>query len=235
MLGKKRINILDKIIKVREEIDNMIEKIIRMVSQFSEMNIESLISWFPQNEKSEIVEAINLSNDLTFIGDIVSLKKNIDINEIDLTKEAIIELVGKYNSKVEKEISLLTSNPEKIKLDTVINFLTKKYTLESYENDEGLQVFVQLEKDTLLNKGYAVIVSELSSQTYKKVESLFDTETVFIYYINNNECGECSTTKDFYVKSCEAILNEYMLIYNLKKEMIEINTIEIKSGGTINE
>ena len=53
MLGKKRINILDKIIKVREEIDNMIEKIIRMVSQFSEMNIESLISWFPQNEKSD--------------------------------------------------------------------------------------------------------------------------------------------------------------------------------------
>lgn len=213
----------------------MIEKIIRMVSQFGETNIESLMSWFPQEEKSIITEQIKSSNDLLLIGDVVSIKKHVNIEEMELTQEMIIRLLEKYNNKVKEEFNRLTSNPEQIKLDTVISFLQNKYILEEYENGDGLCEFVQLEKDTLLNKGYAVIVPELTTEAYEKIDSSFDTETVFIYYINSNQCGECSTTKDFYIKSCEAILNEYMVIYKLKTDMIELKFIENIVGGATNE
>lgn len=213
----------------------MIAKIIRMVSQFGDTKIDSLMSWFPRNEKSEIIEKINSSKELSLIGDVVSLKKSNDINDMDLTKESIIQVIDKYNDKVEKDFIDLTSNPEKLKMDTIIKFLERRYFLEIFENEDGLYIFALLDKDTSLIKGYAVIVSKLTDEIYKKLDSIFNDETVFIYYIESNDYGECRTTKDFYIKSCEAILNEYMINYKLKFETIEIATIGILLGGKINE
>lgn len=213
----------------------MIAKIIRMVSQFGDTKIDSLMSWFPRNEKSEIIEKINSSKELSLIGDVVSLKKSNDINDMDLTKESIIQVIDKYNDKVEKDFIDLTSNPEKLKMDTIIKFLERRYFLEIFENEDGLYIFALLDKDTSLIKGYAVIVSKLTDEIYKKLDSIFNDETVFIYYIESNDYGECRTTKDFYIKSCEAILNEYMVNYKLKFETIEIATIGILLGGKINE
>ena len=213
----------------------MIKKIIRMVSQFGDTKLDSLMSWFPQNETSEVIDKINSANDLILIGDVVSIKKQANIDEMNLTKEEIFQLINKYNSKVEDEFDNLSSNIEKMKLDTVINFLNKKYTLEKYENNDGLEVFVQLEKDTSINKGYVIIVSKLSNEIYEKIDKLFNNETVFVYYINSNEYGECRTTKEFYIKSCKAILDEYMVEYKLESEIIKINTIEVLTGGEINE
>jgi len=209
----------------------MITKIIRMVSQFGEINIESLMSWFPQSEKNQIIEQINASNELSLIGDIVSLKKNLEINELDITKETVTAIIDKYNSKINFEYENLRLNHEDNKLNIIISFLERRYTLEKFIDEDDLHIYISLEKGNSINKRYVVITSIINDKIYEMLDSMFNDETVFIYYIDKNEYGECKTTKDFYIKSCEAILNEYAVTYRLKFETAKIATIETKIGG----
>lgn len=213
----------------------MITKIIRMVSQFGETNIDSLMSWFPQADRNEVIDKITKSNELSLIGDVVSLKKTVSVNELDLSLDTILQLIEKYNNKINSEYESLLVNTEENKLKTVIGFLERRYTLNKFDNEAELHIFVLLEKETLVKKGYAVITSILTENIYERLDSMFNNETVFIYYTDINEYGECRTTKDFYIKSCEAILDEYLITYKLNYETAQIAVIETIIGGNYNE
>jgi len=139
------------------------------------------------------------------------------------------------NNKINSEYESLLVNTEENKLKTVISFLERRYTLEKFNNEVGLHIFVLLEKETRIKKGYAVITSILTEDIYARLDAMFDKETVFIYYTDINEYGECRTTKDFYIKSSEAILDEYLITYKLNYKTAQIAVIEMIIGGNYNE
>lgn len=162
----------------------------------------------------------------------VSKKKSTKVGN-DLSFDNIINLINKYNEKMEEELQLLMGDIESREEDAIYKYLTDRYIVEPYKEYDNATIVSQYDKTTNSPRGYAVITKDFTGELFKQLDSLFEHDMVFIYYTNENHVGIPDTMKEFFLRSTEAILNEYMLDFELKKTTVELAQIGRVDTGEI--
>lgn len=203
-----------------------------MVVKLGDMTLEALHTWFPEETIEELKNIINQSEKLVLSGNKVALKEvKVHEKKENITYDELIDLINDYNDKTEEEFEKLNSRKDLLKIKAVVAFLEEKYDIRPYKNDKLDHVFRLYQKGTDILLGYAVIVPVLNEDICKIIDSLFDIEMVFIYCTEKNEVGELDTLKEFFIKPCEMIIQNYAVSYKLEKIPQQILKItEIREG-----
>lgn len=232
--------IQDKVL-IQEDIIAEELNVIKNITATGEICIESGISQtssskaYTQLKNSisptgAIIKSFNSEN-LIELRD-VSKKKSTKVGS-DLSFEKVLNLIDKYNEKMEEELKKLMGDLETRKEDAIYQYLTDRYTIEPYKKYDATVIVSQFDKITNSMRGYAVITKDFTQETFDLIDSLFDSDMVFIYYTNENLIGMPNTTKEFFLRPTDAILSEYMLDFELKKINVELSQIVRSDTGEL--
>lgn len=139
--------------------------------------------------------------------------------------EKLIDLINQYNEKIEEELKELMSDTEKRKKDAIYKYLDERYTIEPYKKYDTTTILSQLDKSTNNMRGYAVITKDFTEDLFDLIDSLFEDDMVFIYYTNENCVEILDTTKEFFLRPTETIVDQYMEDFEIKKIPVELSEI----------
>lgn len=182
----------------------------------------------PQNETprnvatSKVATNKNISNSrVVQLSDFSNKKTTLKV-ESELTYEKVIDVIEKYNQKIQLELENILNDADTRKAEAIYKYLTERYKIEHFKEIENGNIYTQFDKENDVLLGYAVVVTDFDETTLKTIDSLFDTEMVFVYYTRSNYVGIPNTLKDIYIRPTEAILSEYMTDYEIDKIPVEL-------------
>ena len=178
-----------------------------------------------KEEKKNIINTERKNNEIAY--DDERVKSKVISN---LTYDELLMAIECYNKKVKKQLDNLKSQEDKGNIRAIIEFLKERYDVLGYNNNSINNVYSLYKKGTKNLVSYGIIVDILDKDTLKKVDDLFNCETVFIYYIKECQVNTDSSLNTYFVKSANAIINKYKVEYNINASQHKLYVIEEKKG-----
>ncbi|MTI60239.1 MAG: hypothetical protein FH762_09735 [Firmicutes bacterium] len=215
-------------------------KIMEMVKQLGNTTIDSLMTWFPNSKKKDLLNIINKSSNLVLVGDEVVLKVDNNSLELDnLSLDELICIIDNYNEREQKRYNKLTAESSLLerKINAVLEHLKNYYTVSPMDNlDTEFNHIYSLKKihsDTL--SLYAIIVDVFTEDVLYKLEQIFSNEPLLIYYISsmNKDFSLNNYNNDYYFKEAKEFIKEYIIDYKLEKSSKDIIKIKSIKGADI--
>ena len=94
-------------------------------------------------------------------------KKTTAKVESELTYEKVIDVIEKYNQKIQIELENILNDADTRKAEAIYKYLTEKYKIEHFKEIENGNIYTQFDKENDVLLGYAVVVTDFDENTLK--------------------------------------------------------------------
>lgn len=195
--------------------DKEMEELVKTISQIDfPFKLDTVESWTPivTNDDIEDFKELEITNDIDSI-------KPMPPSMEDLTYHQLLELIHKYNKKVEEDFNNFDETELKI---SAIN----KWLLNRYDELVELDSSALYESYEAKRKGssyYVVVCNEYTEDMEKVLLELFNDENLIVYYISKNYDSKIDY---FSFTDANRIVMDNLEKYFIKSENVEVLRLE---------